>query len=215
MEITHKHKTTVDNFELISTLLDFSVKNSFYFIQVLKRRKENPTLKKNAITINIYYLYSETDLFKLKDRIIEDCAVNNARAYISLNRLDAYLVGLYTQKIIIEHMIAGQFFAIKNAYTTACGNYHSDKDNTKWLIDIDIVDTNGDIDATQVELSRKIMDTINELHEECRKKNYKILATIPTKNGHHIITNPFNSKKFGDSYPGVTFLKNSPTVLYI
>jgi hypothetical protein len=213
MEMTQARET-VDNFELIDPLLNFEEPNTFYFVQILKRRKENPDMKTGVRTINIYYLYSKSDLVKLKPKIVEDCQKNNARAYISLNRLDAYVIALYTQKIIIEHMIGGQFFAVKNAYTTACGNYHSD-DNAKWVIDIDIVDKDGNIDSKQIELSSAIVKTLMELHNEIKRKNYKILATLPTKNGHHIITNPFNTKKFGEMYPDTTFYKNSPTILYI
>lgn len=204
----------VDNFDAIEPLLDFDRPNSFYFVQVLKRRKENPEMKTNARTINIYYLYSKKDLISLKEKIVNDCQHNNARAYINLNRLDAYLVALYTQKIIIEFMIGGQFFAVKNAYTTACGNYHSDK-KAKWVIDIDVVDAEGKVDITQIELSDNIIATIQELHKENNKKNYEIVAKLPTKNGHHIITNPFNRMKFDKKHPGITCYTNSPTVLYV
>ena len=43
----------------------------------------------------------------------------------------------------------------------------------------------------------------------------KIYAYIPTKNGYHIITKPFNLKQFKDKYPDIDVHKNNPTILYI
>ena len=220
----------VDNFDLIKSLLNFDEPNSFYLVQILKRKKENPDLGVNARTINVYYIYSKRDLINLKDRIIYDCLHNNARAYINLNRLDTYLVALHAQQISIKYMIDGNFVAVKNAYATACGNLRSEddddetndskkfnvnNDDKKWLIDIDIINDKGEVDITQIELSDKVLSTIKELHAENTKKNYKILAKIPTKNGYHIITNPFNKIKFGKLYPGIAYQTNSPTILYV
>lgn len=246
--------THVDNFELIGDMLNFDAPNSFYQIQILKRKKENPDLKVNARTINIYYVYSKEDFHGLKERIVYDCLHNNARAYINLNRLDSYMVALNTQKIINKLIIDGQFDSVKNAYAHACGNFRSEEEDENdrvfkikkilgdvddkiinslikelglredinssiidklWLIDIDIIE-NGEIDESQIELSNNIIKTITELHKDnSNKKNYKIIGKIPTKNGHHIITNPFNQTKFNAIFPGVTYYTNSPTILYI
>ena len=86
---------TVDNFEIISSLLDFPRDKSFYFMQVLKRRKENPELKSNSVVINNYYLYEKGDLEKLRERIVEDCVKNNARAYINVNTLDLEKIAMF------------------------------------------------------------------------------------------------------------------------
>ena len=44
--------------------------------------------------------------------------------------------------------------------------------------------------------------------------NSKIIATIPTKNGWHLITKPFNRKQFSDKYPEIDVQINNPTLLY-
>jgi hypothetical protein len=44
--------------------------------------------------------------------------------------------------------------------------------------------------------------------------NSKIIATLPTKNGWHVITKPFNLKQFKDKYPEIDVHKNNPTILY-
>jgi hypothetical protein len=116
-----------DNFNLVTNLLDFENEKSFYFIQILKRRKENPDMKQNVRVINNYYIYSKEDLEKMKPRIVEDCEKHNARAYINLNRLDTEKIALYSLKITTDYIIQGDFKAVKNAYSTACGSHHSEK----------------------------------------------------------------------------------------
>lgn len=48
-----------------------------------------------------------------------------------------------------------------------------------------------------------------------QKSGYKILDILETKNGFHIITNPFNLKLFKDIFPEIDVHKSSPTILYI
>jgi hypothetical protein len=201
----------VNNFPQISTLLDFENEKSFYFVQILKRRKENPEMKTGVRVINNYYLYSQQDLEKLKERIIEDCVKHNARAYINLNRLDIEKIALYATKLSMEYIIQGDHRAVKNAYATACGSHHSEK-NKRWVIDID---------EEYLPIKEEIRSIIEELHTEIKGNNYRILAEIPTKSGVHILTNPFNMMKFREialEKFGSTSLdihKNSPTILYV
>lgn len=211
----------LDNFDNIIPLLDFSLPNTMYFIQVLQRRKDNPGLKTDVRTINNYYIYELADLIKLKTNIAEDCIKYNARAYINLNRLNSVDIALNTVKVIAELMLKGQFKQIKNAYTKSCGSYHSEEDevgegskktfgynsepNKKWVVDID----------TKVEaIIEEIISFIESLYKEAKSGN-KILARIPTKNGVHLICEGFHLDKFSKKYGGITVGKNSPTILFI
>jgi hypothetical protein len=38
---------------------------------------------------------------------------------------------------------------------------------------------------------------------------------VPTKNGIHLITNPFNLNAFKFGFPNIDVHKNNPTILYI
>jgi hypothetical protein len=195
----------IDNFEIINTLLDFPRPNSFYFLQVLKRKKENPDLKSNSVVVNNFYLYDKNDLYKLKDRVIEDCTKNNARAYINLNVLDLEKVGLFTLNKITELIIKGDYKAIKNAYASTCGSHHSEE-NKRWVIDIDTHDR---------DYINGVRREIEQLQSEIKNNQYKILAEVPTKNGFHIITNPFRLDKFKQKFPEIETHKNNPTILFI
>ena len=195
---------SVDNFDQIKGLLDFSIPNTMYFIQILQRRKDNPGLQKDVRVINNYYIYEAADMVKLKARIVEDCTKYNARAYMNLNRLDTQVIALNTMKSIADYLLNGQYQQVKNAYATSCGNHHSEH-NKKWVVDIDTKDKT---------FINDIFTYINELYVEAKSTN-KILACIPTKNGVHLICNGFRMDKFMTKFPGMTVTKNSPTVLYI
>ena len=205
----------VDNFKLIENLLDFSEKNTFYFVQILKRRKENPEMKTGVSVIDNLYIYDLADMNKLKEKIVERCTKNRARAYINLNRLDTEKIAMYTVKQMMDYIILGDYKAVKNAYATACGSHHSEK-SKRWVIDID---------AEFLDKKDKLRSIIEELHQEIANNKYKILAEIPTRSGVHIITNPFNMEKFRNMLPvafpegghvlGIDVQKNSPSVLFI
>lgn len=194
----------VDNFKQISELLDFSEQNTFYFVQILQRRKENPEMRTGARVINNYYLYTASDLEKLRDKILADCQAYNARAYINLNRLDLQKIALYTLKQIADYLTLGDYKAVKNAYATACGSHHSEKEK-RWVIDID---------EEYLEQKQDVINFVNVLHKSMPKTGYKILAEIPTRTGVHIISNPFNLMDFRNKFI-IDVQKNSPTVLYI
>lgn len=197
-----------NNFNKIKELLDFSEKNTMYFIQILQRKKENPDMKKGVRVVDNFYLYSENDLDKLESKIIEACEKYNARAYINLNKLDMKKIALYTQKKIIDLMIQGEYKSVKNAYSSVCGS-HTSEINKRWIIDID---------AEELQYKEQIVKIVNELHLLTKKKDYKIVAEIPSRSGLHIISNPFNIKLFNDKIENlgikIDVQKNSPTILY-
>lgn len=196
-----------NNFELIKGLLDFDNQNTFYFIQILKRRKENPEMENGVRVIDNFYIYSIEDLNKCEKRIIEICEKNNARAYINVNKLDVERIAMFTMKKVADLIVQKQYKAIKNVYPTVCGQ-HSSEEDKRWIVDIDL---------NELPYKEKIVELINQLHIKT-KKNYKILAEIPTKSGLHLIANPFNMKEFGDEMKKLNIKidvhKNTPTLLY-
>ena len=204
-----------DNFHIIEPLLDFKEPNTFYFIQILKRRKDNPGLKTGVQTIDNLYIYTPEDLNKLKEKIVERCIKNNARAYINLNRLDTEKIALQTLRKIADLVIQGDYRAVKNAYSSVCGTYHSESEK-RWVVDID---------SDVIYLKDEVRQVIESLQSEIKGHNYRILAEIPTRSGVHLITNPFNMHLFRkimaeransseDGYLKIEVQKNSPTILY-
>ena len=77
----------------------------------------------------------------------------------------------------------------------------------RWVIDCDYSENFGD---------RDINNVVNFIDRECQPLGIvKFITCIPTKNGKHIITTPFDSSHFKEEYPNIDIHKNNPTVLYI
>jgi hypothetical protein len=200
----------VNNFKQIGEILKFEKPTDFYFIQILKRRKDNPEMDKHVRVIYSYYLYSLDDLWKLESKIVEKCDINNARAYIYLNRRNMQTVAYQSIRLTAELIANGDYKAVKDVYNSCCGQYSDEKKDKKWVIDID--------DTIDQKVIDSVMGRVANLHLQANKKGnvqYKIIATLSSKSGIHIITNPFNMDNFKKDYPGIDVNKNSPTILYV
>ena len=195
----------IDNFEQISKLLKFEDESDFYFIQVLQRNKENPELGSNNRLVKGYYIDSLQKLEKYKEEMIKLAQVFNARVYIHLNRRNFRMLAFELLEDICHQMKSNQYQTIHHSYDSVCGKHHSDKDKT-WIIDID----GEELKETNIP---ELIKTINSFIEPFNNRD-KIITTIPTKNGIHLISTPFNSQRFSELYPKIVLHKNNPTILY-
>lgn len=75
-----------NNTHKIREMLSFTNENDFYFVQVLKRRKDNPDMKRNMMALGAYYIDSLEHFDAVVPHIIHTCESENGRAYIHLNR---------------------------------------------------------------------------------------------------------------------------------
>ena len=105
----------IDNFDKVEKLLEFNDNgDDFYFVQIIKRYKDNPNDDKNqgnyragAWYLKSWRIHSADELAQLKPVIIKWCEENNARAYISLNSrstkdTDSY-IKIMKQKVLSNH----------------------------------------------------------------------------------------------------------------
>ena len=196
----------VDNFDVIAPLLDFSDDNYFYFVQILQRKKDNkPGLingaNNNSRLIKAYYINSLEKYEFYKTEIIEISKLFNARAGIDLNRKHYEKMCLQHVKKIVDQILNSEFRKAHKAYNHVLGSFNHEK-NKRWILDIDDIN----------------MDTTEMMHfinHECQPLGDKYVATIPSKNGYHIIVKPFDLSRFGTSFPGIDIHKNNPTNLFI
>jgi len=198
----------VDHFDKIEKILNFSDEDKFYFLQIIKRRKDNPGMKKDLRLIDSFFIYTHSDFISFKERIKEICKQNNARAYIRLNRRSAKTVALCTISRIVDNVSAGQYKNAKNAYQSCCGSTMKESDKT-WICDFDYKDFPDNFIFT------KMVSDIKSLQLETGKE--PLMLHLSTVNGFHLITRPFNTKKFKDMYPNLKDFdihKDSPTLLY-
>jgi hypothetical protein len=193
----------VNNAELLKTLLSFTDKDDFYFVQIFKRRKDNPDLGKDQIVIDNFYIDSMEDFDKKVPYIINLCNLENARAYIRINKRNYAKLGPHFLKRAVDIVFTENCKALRNMFDSVAGEHHSDPDK-KWIVDLDFMDND--------EFKNEIVLYLKELQFEARREPMLIL--IPTKNGEHVITRPFNLQVFKSWHPEIDVHRDNPTLLY-
>lgn len=197
----------INNFDKIKTLLTFPNFTSFYFLEIIKRRKENPEMVRHASLVRDFYIYSPQEFDDLRGKVIDLCNENNARAYFRLNLRDSKKIAHQYLKRIAELLITEDYKAIPKAYASVCGEFHADPDK-KWLIDLDREEGMSDY---QFDMHR------GNVRAKFKQQGGMEIAEIPTKNGVHLITTPFRLDK--EWYKAIQFTpidihKDNPTILY-
>ena len=186
----------------VSGLLRFESEDDFYFLQILQRKKENELLGSNSRVIKNYYIGSVEYLEDKYDEIKSLCQEFNARAMLRLNKRSYSKVSFKVLQNIANCMSNGDYRNIKSQYDRACGQTHNDTDKT-WIVDID-----GDISDNEV------LDMFTIINNS-RPEGPKVITVLPTKDGKHIITRPFEMKQFKEVYPDIDIHKDNPINLYI
>jgi hypothetical protein len=195
----------INNFKQIRNLLTFPNDNSFYFLEIIKRRKENPEMTRHAKLIKDYYIYSLEQFDKYELDIRNQCQLHNARAYFRLNLRDSKKVAHQFLKRIADLLITEDYKAIPNSYASVTGEYHSDPDK-KWLIDID---------GEGEDLDHQVTDIVLAIDKITGGNPDTVITKIRTKNGVHLITRPFRLDVFKGEHPTVEVHKDNPTILYV
>lgn len=198
----------INNFEQIKQLLQFDSEDDFYHLQILSRKKDNPEIGSNSYCIKTYYIRSIEYLEKKQLEIINLCDFNNARAYINLNRRSFEQIAFQTLRKVTDQIMNKDFKSTRKAYESVCGA-HSNEKEKKWIIDIDW----KDFDGNKSIVGNEILPLLEELQKETGLK--PMIEFIPTKNGVHIITHPFNRQRFTHYFPKIDIQTNNPTILYI
>ena len=193
-----------DNFERIGEILDFSNPNYFYHVQIIARRKENPDLNKSDKIVKSYCVYSLEYLQSHKEEMIKLAELFNARIYISVNHKDKEKVFKQILSNLVIQNVSDNF-EFHNAIESAIGkNFVSS--SKRFLVDIDVRD--GHIVDDVI---KRINSTVYPPTEEER-----VIATIPTINGYHVICKPCRIGDLDGLYPSgvVSYQSNGLTLLY-
>lgn len=196
----------INNFNNIASYLKFE-SDLFYFIQIIKRRKDQTEpMNSDTRVLKLYYVDSMNSFNLYKKEIIDLCNTFNARAYIHMTPRSMKAVTGYCAKELVNSMIEGNYKRFKNIVGTACGDTFVSKYKT-FLVDIDTKD---------IKTIQKIEKFIEN---ECRplfdsEQEHKVITFIPTLNGVHLICKPFDITAFKNAYPEIDIHKNNPTLLY-
>lgn len=195
--------TVINNIEILIPLMRFEDPDEYYHLQILKRKKENPELGSNSYVVKTYYVQNEQYLRDKMDEIAQLCDFHNARAYINLSPRSFERIAFHTLKKVTDIIMNRDYKSVRKAYESVSGEYGNGK-RKKWVVDIDSFDreyierVKSDVLAFQVDA-----------------KQVPIAVEIPTKNGLHLITNPFDVRKIKSVYPELDLHKNNPTILYM
>jgi hypothetical protein len=197
----------IDNLELIKPLLNFTDEGDFYMLYVFKRKKDQPEGEKDnhqsVRTIKTYCIKSVEHLEKRYDEIKQLCEMFKARAYIHVQKQNHKDVSLNMMVALAQRIQDGNRNQ-KGLFDSVVGQIKTQE--KRWIVDVDMKDE---------EVLLRIMRLVNG----CRPEGNKIYATIPTKNGYHLITDRFDVMEFNKimSLQGDVpdIVKKNPTLLYL
>lgn len=200
----------IDNLNLILPLLEFESEDDYYFLQILQRKKDRHLApfkfggsNNNSRLIKAYFVNSQEYLTSRYDEIKALCDLFQARAGICLNKR-SYKSSSLQMMVRLAQSIQSTNYNNAKMWNNVSGTYHPIKDK-RWILDVD--------EEMTPELAYDIVDFMQKV--EPNKGDHKILAKIPSRNGLHIITSPFNIKNWNKEFPNIEIHKNNPTNLYI
>lgn len=197
----------IDNFNLINGILEYNDLNdnsdAYYHLQIIQRKKDIPGLGCNNILLKAIIIDNEHPLDRFKEDIIDLCEYYKARAYINVGPKSKKRTAVHMLRDLAECFEKGDFNYIKRLWNTAAGTVGAIQ--KRWIIDCDWSD---EFTSSNVQ---EIIDIVNESMPE----GSNMISTIPTLNGVHLITKPFDLRQLRETYLNIDIHKNNPTILYI
>lgn len=200
----------INNLEKIKNYLKFTDDNdAFYFLQILGRKKENLELGGGNKVYKTYFIKSIKHLEDIFEEAKLLCNFHNARAYLNLNPKSFKLMTMHSFTEISAMVLNDSYKKIVSLPATLGDKLKAKNGNKRWIVDIDYISYDDAI-------KNHTMDNILSEISNCQNDDNTILGIIPTVNGFHIITKPFNTKQF-EPYSrthNIDIHKNNPTLLY-
>ena len=198
---------TIDNFKAIREQLQFDSKDDYYFLEILQRKKDFPEEERDSVkdhkVFATYFINSVEKLDRIEKEVKMLCELHNARAYFNPNRKSKKKTTVILMKECLGMMENDDYSKIESKIASAAGQCTGCKETRKFLIDIDAKDR---------ELFIKVLELIEAVNPDT------LYYILPSVNGYHLITTPFDVKKFndlgGDKLKNVEIKHNAPTILY-
>lgn len=194
--------------EDIKPLLNFEDEDTYYFLQIIQRRKDNNELKRESRIIKDYYINSIDYLDSHMDEIKSLCRLFNARAMLRLNRRSYRRTSLEMLSSLADKIKTEQYKSVVKTLSSAAGKYNNEPNKT-WIVDID-----------EMEDMENYISDIKYLINSCQPVGNKEVLLLPTKSGFHLITKPFNLQEFSQVMKDRDLVipdihKDNPINLYI
>jgi hypothetical protein len=193
----------IDNLNEIKTLLNFTSSGDFYFLLILKRKKDQPEGERDnhqsVRTIKTYCIESIEHLDRRYDEIKQLCEMFKARAYIHVQKQNHRDVSLEMLSLLAQRIKNGNQNQ-KGLFESVVGQIKTQE--KRWVVDVDTKD-------------KKFLRDITMDLMKIQPVGNKVEKVIKTKNGFHLITGKFNVMEFNKLYPEVNIQKKNPTLLYL
>lgn len=191
----------IDNFSIAyERLLKFEKPGDFFFIKVIKRRKDfkdkmDCGVNEDNRIIKHFFVYSEEYLRSKEAEIKQLCHDNGARAYIlpQCRYCPIVMRELAAKTISLIDSTNCHFDGLMRSVVDGCHRVDSSRKYLKrWVVDIDKkeVDSSGykDFEDFVCEVECRIRAVMTKFNSGCPND----VVIVPTRNGVHIITPPFN-----------------------
>ena len=158
----------------------------FFDVQLIRRGKDHPNMPAANYTFKTYYIDSLDAFERYYDEIKMCCDMFGLRAYISVNVKSKQEAAKKTLERYANNIVISEYKKPWKTFSSVCGGL--DGKEKRWIIDVDDCDGFNDY----VEKIKKAIHLCESAY------NDPIVIIIPTKSGCHIITHPFNMKRFKD-----------------
>ena len=152
----------------------------FTDVQLIRRGKDFPNLPSANYEFKTIYIDSINQLERYEDEMRKCCDIFGLRAYISVclkskRKFLSNIIGKYADSLI-EEDYKRPWRVVQSACGSMTPTYKA------WIVD---VDEGIDIDAVKTSIG-KSSSTFENV----------IIMEVPTRNGIHLITHPFNVAEF-------------------
>ena len=200
-----------DNFELIDRLLEFRGDDDFYMLQIIRRAKDDrENMTSNNFVVRTVYIQRPGQLLELRDDLVRQARMFKARIYINLNVKSFRRCTLDCIAELAKRVRDDNYQKPYRVFDSVAGAAGC-TGQKRWVVDVDW-DGVPETEDRDIYLS-ELEQYINSLQPETEPD--KVVARIPTKNGVHLITSPFNLGDFRMSvYGAIDVHKNNPTLLW-
>jgi hypothetical protein len=139
-------------------------------------------------------------LEKRYDEIKQLCEMFKARAYIHVQKQNHRDVSLNMMVALAQRIQDGNHKQ-QGLFDSVVGQLKTYE--KRWIVDVDTLDA---AELIGVILSINLCNPTDD---------DKIITTIPTKNGFHLITKRFDVMQFSKQYPDIQIQKKNPTLLFL
>ena len=198
-----KRTMRLENVVKIQPLLEVG-KDSYYFVQILKRRKDegNEGLGVSELCVWQRFIDKPETLENLKQEIQELCTIYNARAYIELNPRSLERWSIELARRLLDRISLHDFTSVQRLPNKVALSEETVKtrglekiDRRRWMLDVD--------EKTTIPVAEKWADNLG----------IRRVANIPTLSGAHLIIESFNYKQAGLKLGGMVETEGAKFIL--